>query len=72
MINSVKDKIEEKVKHSDKSWDTYIHEAQRQLSALEERKKGLLTVISTFKHYRDSGEPWPGNIAGTNRESIPA
>jgi hypothetical protein len=52
-----------KVNHSSTSWDVYITEAERQLSAAKERERGLLEVIARFKMFRDRGERWP--LAGS-------
>lgn len=52
-------RVKMKVNHRSTSWDVYITEAERQLSAAKERERGLVEVIARFKMFRDRGEPWP-------------
>lgn len=47
------------------SWDDAI-------SDIEQRLKDLEFSLRVFKDRKRKGEPWPGDVAGTDKESVPA
>jgi hypothetical protein len=46
-------------------WDKAIADAK-------ERIRKLKSAIEVYEVRRDTGEPWPGDDAGTDKKSVPA
>ncbi len=46
-------------------WDDAIEDMQQRIRDLE-------FSLKVFKDRKRKGEPWPGDVAGTKRESVPA
>ncbi len=49
----------------DNKWDRAIQDAKRNIARLE-------SAIKTYEERKAAGEPWPGDVAGTKKESVPA
>ena len=54
------------------NWDMAIQDAERKLKHTEARTKRLRSAIENFKAHKLAGIPWPGDIAGTEKKSVPA
>jgi hypothetical protein len=44
---------------SNSGYDAAISDAERQLSQVRDRERGLLKVIEDLKRLKDNGQPWP-------------
>ena len=53
-------------------WGEAIADVQRKIVRVEKRLKGLKAAEQTFRLHRKQGRAWPGEVAGTDKESVPA
>ena len=47
------------------SWDKAIQDAQQRI-------EGFKRAIKVYREAKKRGESWPGNLTGTDGESVPA
>ena len=62
-----KEEFAHRCSHSDcgaelQGWDYAIHEANRLITAANDKIERLNHSIRAFEQMRDSGEPWPGTF----------
>jgi hypothetical protein len=53
-------------------WDGAIYEAELQIGKARARIECLTVAIHRFKDFRDSGEPWPGEVTDSTASDIAA
>jgi ElaB/YqjD/DUF883 family membrane-anchored ribosome-binding protein len=62
----------EKVTSAKEKWREAIDDTKKRLEGHKVQGQKLRTALRAFEENLLADEPWPGDIAGTNRESIPA